>query len=58
VNGVFVGVTKEKFNNWLMFELKASGCKINMHKRLQSNIHSMNRGRKGNTSQRHQTATA
>jgi putative component of toxin-antitoxin plasmid stabilization module len=54
MNGAFVGVTKEKFNNWLMFELKACGYKISMHKRLQR----MNRGRKGNTSPRHQTATA
>jgi hypothetical protein len=41
--GASVGVTKEQFNHWLMFEFKASGGKRNMHNWLQCNIHGMNR---------------
>jgi hypothetical protein len=29
MKGVFIGVTKEQFNHWLMFEFKASGGKRN-----------------------------
>jgi hypothetical protein len=42
MKGAFVGVMKEQFNYWLMFEFKVSGYKRNMHKWLQCNIRSMN----------------